>query len=131
MSVNGSRRVACFPHHTESQMSVDGSHRVACFPHHTQFSKVSTPHTMSDDGSHRVACFPHHTECLLTDHTESHVFHITQIVGSHEVARFPRCINHHDISKLSTSHTIFATSIFVITKLSINNIYVNFYKQSI
>ena len=73
---------------------------------------------MSVDENHRVACFPHDTKCLLMKTTESHVFHTTQIVGSHKVACFPRCINHHDITQLSTSHTMFATSIFVITQLS-------------
>ena len=66
------------------------------FPQYTQCQMLV--HTMTRS-------FPHHTQCVLTNLTMTR--------------SFPQCINHHDISKLSISHTIFASSIFMITQLSI------------
>ena len=107
-------------------MFVDGSHKVESFPHYTQFSKFSTPHTMFVDGSHidrklstqhRMSVDRSHGDRKLsTVHLKPRYQSIVH--SSHDTVSFPRCINYHDINQLSTSHTIFATSIFVITQLS-------------
>ena len=88
MWVSFPRYINPFSHHTESQMSVDET----CVD-----PKLSTSHRISN------VCW--------RNMRWLEAFHITQnlkcLLTKHSVTRsFPRCIKNHDISLLSTVHTI-------------------------
>ena len=63
-------------------------------------------HQIHVDENHRVES--------LTQRVDHQIY----VDENYRVESLTQRVDHHNISKLSTSHTMFATSIFVITKLS-------------